>query len=165
MIRKLIGKCPICANEFTLEIDEEKITSADYFPVVFSTIHCNQALICYVDANFTIRMIETAFLPQNVSSNKDNQAELITKDGLSQEKRTILESTIDKSKLNTIKFPNIVEKQIFYQIYKNQNLSLENLLEKLKMMESALNIEITLEFLTPLVDKYVKQGIIRRTVI
>ncbi|MHA1520655.1 MAG: hypothetical protein ACTSRK_10780 [Promethearchaeota archaeon] len=177
MARDLTGVCPICKEGFLLKIEESIIDSATSFPVVFSTQHCSHALICYIDGNFTIRMIEIAHIAQTSNSSaaqetlspeiplSESETEMMELSDLKKEQRIILECTITKSQVGEHKFPNIVEKQIFFQILKHGNLTLDRLLEELKVIQSALNIEISGETLSPIIDKYVKAGLLKKSVI
>lgn len=175
MTKILNIKCPFCNQNFELAVDENIVESASFYPVVFSTTHCNQALICYVDKSYTIRMIETAFLPSNNGnssksspSDPSNLGENLNVDGqelieqLSEEQRTVLECLISKEQFQTYKFPNLVEKQIFFQILKHGNLSLELLLQELEIIQKALNIEISEPIIEPIIEKYVSAGLLKK---
>jgi len=170
--RVLTGKCPICNENFGLKIDSAIIETASRFPVVFSTQHCSRALICYIDANFVIRMIEIGHLAQqNPSkaqpepSSNGSETEIVNVNNLTAEQRTILECTISKSQFADMKFPNLIEKQIFFQILKHGNLTMEKLIEVLKVIENALNMEISHQTLTPIIEKYIKVGSLKRSMI
>ena len=149
------------------------VKEAKAYPVVFSITHCHQALICYVDAKFTIRMIETAHhgsledeieeLDDEISEEDITRITDISKLNINQ--RTILECNINFETFKQYSFPNLIEKQIFYQIIKNRNLSLEKLHEELKILEKAMNIEIDYQLLNSLLNKYEEANLITRSVI
>ncbi len=171
MVKTLTGKCPLCNENFDLKIDESVIESATRFPVVFSTSHCSRALICYIDANFAIRMIEIGHLAQPnpstapTETSSESETEIMNVDNLSSEQRTILECTVSKKQFSEMKFPNLVEKQIFFQILKHGNLTMEKLIEVLKVIQNALNMEISHQTLSPIIEKYIKAGSLKRSVI
>ncbi|MHA1745519.1 MAG: hypothetical protein ACTSWW_05940 [Promethearchaeota archaeon] len=171
MVKNLEARCPICKNNFVLNIDESIIENASRFPVVFSTSHCSKALICYIDANYAIRMIEIGHLAQPdpstapTDTSSESETEIMNVDNLSSEHRTILQCTINKSQFAEMKFPNLVEKQIFFQILKHGNLTMEKLIEVLKVIQNALNMEISHQTLSPIIEKYIKAGSLKRSVI
>lgn len=170
--KSLTGKCPICNENFSLKIDESIITSASRFPVVFSTQHCSRALICYIDGNFDIRMIEIGHLaqPNSVTIPSDttlpeSETKIMNVDNLSPDQRVILECTIAKAQFADKKFPNLIEKQIFFQILKHGNLTMEKLIEVLTVIQKALNMEISHKTITPIIEKYIKEGSLKKSVI
>ena len=172
MVKKLSATCPICKEKFVLSIDEAIIESSSRFPVVFSTQHCGRALICYIDANFAIRMIEIGHLAQQpntttgpTETSSESETEIMNIDNLSSEQRTILECTVSKEQFGVMKFPNLIEKQIFFQILKHGNLTMEKLIEVLKVIQNALNMEISHQTLSPIIEKYIKAGSLKRSVI
>ncbi len=107
---KISGKCPICNCVFSFKVHEHKIQNAESHPVAFTTIHCDQALICYVDKNNTIRMVETGHLSIEFTQKNVDDAKILDISKLSIYQRTILESNIDKKTFQNFNFPNLVEK-------------------------------------------------------
>jgi hypothetical protein len=171
MVKSLTGCCPICSKNFQLHVEEALITDAPYHPVVFSTQHCDHALICYVDANFNIRMIEIANIALSPGSTpaptlaENGSADMAEVDigSLTDAQRVILECNISKDEFKAHQFPNIIEKQIFYHILKHGTLSLERLYEELKIVQKALNFEVTPQTIEPLIEKYIEAGLLTKT--
>jgi hypothetical protein len=60
--------------------------------------------------------------------------------------------------IDDCKIPNIIEKKILFNIAKNKEISLSNLLTKLKPMEKAFNRKIERDFVLKVVNKFIENG-------
>lgn len=61
-MKKITFNCPICSQEITMELDEDKILNAHHFPVTVSNIHGNpeHTVTLFIDHDFRIRAIEAS---------------------------------------------------------------------------------------------------------
>jgi len=77
---------------------------------------------------------------------------------LTEEDKTIFMSLVSCDTVDDCKIPNIIEKNIFFNIVKNKEISLSKLLISISPMEKALNRKIDKEQVLTIVDKFIKNG-------
>jgi small GTP-binding protein len=77
---------------------------------------------------------------------------------LSSEERLILISKISCDRIEDCDVPNVIEKNILFNIAKNKEISLSSLMLKMAPLEKALNRTIDKEFILKIVDRFVEDG-------
>lgn len=169
-------KCPICQTPLYLELDSQLFQQTKNFPIAISVNHCNLTIILYVDANMKIRGIESA-INYNIDGLDKNNREISQTDArvnttpnidnLSLDERVLFSCNASCSEFEKSSIPNIIEKQILRAIMQGKelgvkNVSLRAIKEKMKTVESALNIKINNNTIESILNKYVGQGLIIR---
>lgn len=59
--KQIRSTCPLCGKNINFIVDEKIIKNTDNFPVAVTFEHCDRMLIIYLDANFQVRGINSAF--------------------------------------------------------------------------------------------------------
>jgi len=77
---------------------------------------------------------------------------------LSSDEKMIFISKISCDSIEDCQVPNVIEKNILFNIAKSKEISLSSLMLKMAPMEKALNRKIDKEFILKIVDKFIKDG-------
>ncbi|MFX1279291.1 MAG: hypothetical protein ACFFA3_07730 [Promethearchaeota archaeon] len=162
------SNCPICNKTIIFDIDKEFILKSDRFPVQFLVEHCNASLIAYVDENFEVKGIEPVnnIIKKRTQTNDNNiEEELIIPSVIPAtklEEKLVLSSNYDVEYITKEIFPNVIEKQVILQISKSNKISIPSLLQKLSILNKAINRTIDQESILKIIDKYVEKGMINK---
>ena len=160
--------CPICNKRLKIPISCHIVENSPSFPVGFSFKHCNQNLIIYLDANYSVRGVETSHIIEIQEDSEGSKPFMLTidvDDHKSVEERTFFFCNAGCEEAQKVAIPNLVEKQLLRVIHNTKGICLENLREKVLKLEKALNISITYDMIKNLLNKYVENGIISLEVI
>jgi len=101
----------------------------------------------------TVNSTKTEEEKISVAPISDNEIQNLT-----EEDKTIFMSLVSCDTVDDCKIPNIIEKNIFFNIVKNKEISLSKLLISISPMEKALNRKIDKEQVLTIVDKFIKNG-------
>ena len=168
--------CPLCGESFKFSIDQRIIKETHKFPAAVTFEHCNRILIIYIDSNFQVRGVDSAF---KVNSNENRNyreniidgsplTEIIDKDYIYQktiEERTLYRFNSRLEAINRQEIPDLFEKQLLNILYKQKELSLYELLQEALILEKALNIKVNYHLIQNALEKYVKQNVIIRRIL
>jgi hypothetical protein len=120
-------------------------------------------LIAYVDANFHVRGVETVYLIQKDSTETIEEVKKPLIDPGKKEQATfyfLKENAVEE--INTIRYPNLIEKFLLNSIVNNNGINLESLKNQILKVEKSLNVDLSYDKIEEILSSYEKQNLISK---
>jgi hypothetical protein len=166
LLKAISTNCPICNSKMDFKINPEIVQKAKNYPVAISLMHCNFTIIVYVDANFRVRGVESAVTFQNSEASVKKYKIPELKPESEFEDRVYYIRNRSHADFLQMDIPNLLEKQILLTISKNEDyISIRELMEKMKKVGKALNLNVNEALIEKVVSKYTKEGLISKYII
>ncbi len=177
-LKTVLARCPVCKKTITFNVKKEIIEKTKQDPVPVIIEHCESSLLVHIDKYFKVRGIH--IVPnlvkmekkENIDYNEDSKNNITSKilseeeiNNLPREEKIIYSYNLGPEFIKSQKIPDIREKFIIMFVSKEVEVSLNRILNRLPILEKALNKKVNSEKVIDILDKYVKKGFIKKEII
>ncbi|HME53333.1 MAG TPA: hypothetical protein VKM55_14010 [Candidatus Lokiarchaeia archaeon] len=161
MTKTLSFICPTCRNQVYFHINEHFITSATKYPIPVSIKHCMKVLTVYIDANFKIRGIESAFDLYDVNDLDSAEHSLRSSNLSANNDHITYASKMEDDEIVYDNIQDLIEKKLLQNIFEKKRIDINALVTLIKEHFDPFNTSIDLHALIKRkLEKYIINGLI-----
>jgi len=161
MAKTLSFTCPTCKTQVNFQLNEHFIASATKYPIPISIKHCTKVLIVYIDANFKIRAIESAFDLLDMDDLDSMEHSSNSSNFVSSNDIIAYTSKMDDDEIVYDNIQDLIEKKLLHNIFKNKKIQLNALVTLIKEYFDPFTTPIDLHALIKRkLEKYIINGLI-----
>jgi hypothetical protein len=153
--------CPTCRNQVNFQVNEHFIASATKYPIPISIKHCMKVLTVYIDANFRIRAIESAFDLLDVNDLDSVEHSLNTSNYSSGNDHITYSSKMEEDEIVYDNIEDLIAKILLQTIFEKKTVEINALVTLIKGYFNPLNASVDLHSLVKRkLEKYIMNGFI-----